>query len=295
MRINEFINPRISPTVQTWSPANRLRERLWSRLPFGKELTDIEYQDCVNTLGEIKDEACEQLFYWHTAGPLASRENGPVEEIILFHNTDYLWFHHIAPVQQHIKQRIIDNGDRIRFLDFFHLDYDKIELLFKEIRVSPTRFGSVLLPIQTPYRLVICPGRSHTFRWNTNFWETSLENPDPSLTNPTDYKLPPVAPNSDKFRDTRFRRPRHVTPTPIIPIAPLDIHIPPVPLLERIITPPNWGTDPRWDSSTTLATDTGFTACWCGIDVCTCGHRPATPPTPPSITLWTPGDRHLPS
>jgi hypothetical protein len=36
-------------------------------------------------------------------------------------------------------------------------------------------------------------------------------------------------------------------------------------------------------------------ACWCGIDLCTCGHRPATPPTPPYITLWTPSAHYLPS
>ena len=287
----EFTNPRINPTIQTWSQVNRLLTRLWNHLPFGQDLTALEYDFLVDsTLNHIKDEAREQLFYWHTAGALASRTpDGPVQDICLLHNPDYLWFHHIAPIQQHLKQRIVEGQDRTRFLDQFYLDFDKIVLTFKEIRVFPTRFGSIPVPIQTPYRLVICPGRTHTFRWNTNFWETNLENPDHSLTNPTDYELPPTAPNTDEFREARFRRSRNETPAPVISITP-------PPLLERIITPPGWGTaDSRWESNTTLDTDTGFTACWCGIDVCTCGHRPATPPTPPYITLWTPGDRHLPS
>ena len=39
--------------------------------------------------------------------------------------------------------------------------------------------------------------------------------------------------------------------------------------------------------------------CWCKnkeIDICTCGsRRPETPPTPPSVVLWTPGAYYLPS
>jgi hypothetical protein len=208
------------------------------------------------------------------------------------HNPDYLWFHLIAPIQQHLKDQIINDQEAPHYLESFHLDHEKLELTFKEIRVSPTRFSSVPVPIQTPYRLVICPGRIHTFRWNTNFWETSLENPDRSLINPIDFELPPTAPDTDKFRTARFRRLCNETPEPVIPIAPP----PPPSLLERIITPPHWGTiDSQWESNTTLASDAALVACWCGIDVCTCGHRTATPPTPPYITLWSPGDKHLPN
>jgi hypothetical protein len=97
---------------------------------------------------------------------------------------------HIAPIQQFIKEQIRAR-QRIHYLEYFYLDYDRIEINFKEIWLITVQFGTLPPIIQTPHCLVICPGRTHHFWWSMTFWETNLDNPDPNLTDPTDYCLPP--------------------------------------------------------------------------------------------------------
>jgi len=222
------------PEVESWSSATHLLRRLWRHLPFGRILDEFAYEQFVTNLGILKEDAREQLFYWYTAGPLAARSAGPIDSFQLFSRSDHLWFTHIAPIQQYIKEQI-RTGRRIRYLDYFYLDYDRIELNFKEIRLITVQFGTLPPLIQTPHRLVICPGRTHHFRWSTTFWETNLDNPDQNLTDPTDYRLPPQIPATatTASSEAEYIAARNI-PTPPIPSGSLTAPTPPPPLINRI-------------------------------------------------------------
>jgi hypothetical protein len=152
-----------------------------------RHLGPSDYTDLTHTLSVVVEDAREQLYYWYTAGPCAARNNNaPVKAVHLFSSSRYLWFEHIAPIRQQIINSILF-GHRIRYLDHFRLDYELIEFSFAEIRLNPVQFGTLPVPVQTPFRLVICPGRTHTYRWLSRTWETSLENPDTSLTDPVRF------------------------------------------------------------------------------------------------------------
>ena len=117
------------PEIKSWSLATHLLRRLWRHLPFGRILDEFAYEQFITNLGILKEDAREQLFYWYTAGPLAARSTGPVNSFQLFSCSDHLWFTHIAPIQQYIKEQI-HARQRIRYLEYFYLDYDRIELNF---------------------------------------------------------------------------------------------------------------------------------------------------------------------
>jgi hypothetical protein len=158
---SEFIQIRLEPTVETWSSPTQLLRSLWRYIPFGRHLAPEDYDDVINNLHLLKEQAREQLFYWYTAGPLATNLQGsggsPVDSLTLFIESERFWFQHIAPIQQYLKDQI-HQGRRIRYLERFHLDYDRIELSFNEIRISQIQFGTLPPIVQAPYRLVICPG-----------------------------------------------------------------------------------------------------------------------------------------
>ena len=298
----QFQDIHNNPTVDAWTPATHVLGSLWRKLPFGRTLSPERYNNVIDSFTTLVEDAREQLLYWHTAGPLATREGVPlVDGLVLFANVDYLWFYHIAPIQQHIKNSILA-GERIRYLEQFRLTYDLIEITFGEIRLSPIQSEGDPLSVQTPYRLVITDGRTHTFRFNTTFWETDLDNPDPSLTNPEEFRLPPSAPSNPRYHPANFpdeyqaardldnersRRIHFVTPRRVSPSPPV------IPLINRISD--QFGqSETRWESPPTTP-DQPFRACFCGIDVCTCQYRPDTPPTPTEIRLWRPGVNYLPS
>jgi hypothetical protein len=297
---SEFQDLQATSTIESWSDATHLLRRLWRHLPFGRHLGPSDYTDLTQTLSVVVEDAREQLYYWYTAGPRAARNNNaPVEAVHLFSKSRYLWFEHIAPIRQQIINSILF-GHRIRYLDHFRLDYEQIELSFAEIRLNPIQFGTLPVPVQAPFRLVICQGRTHTYRWLTRTWEISLENPDTSLTDPVRFRLPPATP-AEAEEDLEYYIARRIPTPPSLRQRPAEQN--PLPLINRIVTDDDgWGTsDTTWPDSTTESEDTTLTntslfpACWCRIDVCTCNHRPNTPPTPPGITLWSPSDRYLPN
>ena len=106
---SEFVQIRLENTVESWSPPIQLLRRLWRHLPFGRHLGPEDYEDVINTLYLVKEDAREQLFYWHTAGPLTSNLQGaPVDLLTLFVNANRFWFEHIAPIQQYLKDQIVE-------------------------------------------------------------------------------------------------------------------------------------------------------------------------------------------
>jgi hypothetical protein len=48
----------------------------------------------------------------------------------------------------------------------------------------------------------------------------------------------------------------------------------------------DWGAEPQFHWNTDR--------CRCKKEVCDCGYRPDTPPTPPNIVLWAPRSVTLP-
>jgi hypothetical protein len=297
---SELQDLRATSTIESWSDTTHLLRRLWRHLPFGRHLGPSDYDDLVNTLSVTVEDAREQLYYWYTAGPRATQSNNhPVESVHLFSSSRYLWFEHIAPIRQQLINSILF-GHRIRYLDHFRLDYELIELTFAELRLNPIQFGTLPIPVQTPFRLVICQGRTHTYRWNNRTWDITLENPDTSLTDPIHFRLPPATP-AEAEEDLEYYISRRIPTPPTSRQRPANSS--PFPLINRISTDDDgWGTtDTTWPDSTTESEDTTLTtpslfpACWCRIDVCSCTHRPNTPPTPPGITLWSPSDRYLPN
>jgi hypothetical protein len=47
---SEFVQIRLEPTIETWSPPTQLLRRLWRHLPFGRHLGPEDYKDVINSL-----------------------------------------------------------------------------------------------------------------------------------------------------------------------------------------------------------------------------------------------------
>ena len=143
----EFQDLTNSSLIDTWTLARNILRHLWRHLPFGRHLAPYDYNDLIANFSLLREDACEQLFYWNTAGPLASRtQDKPVESATLFINPTHFWFTHVAPIQQQLKNSILF-GHHIRYLEIFHLDYEQLKLQFTEIRLAPVRFGTTPLAI----------------------------------------------------------------------------------------------------------------------------------------------------
>jgi hypothetical protein len=100
---SEFQDLQATSTIESWSDSTHLLRRLWRHLPFGRHLGPSDYNDLINTLSVVVEDAREQLYYWYTAGPRAARNrNVPVESVHLFSSSRYLWFEHIAPIRQQL-------------------------------------------------------------------------------------------------------------------------------------------------------------------------------------------------
>ena len=127
------------------------------------------------------------------------------------------------------------------------------------------------------YCLVITEEKELTYKWSTPGWTTTLENPDHNLVNPQVYHFPPETLSDPEVLEIlEFHEARNC---PIPSFSPF----PPSSLDESV---GSWGeTNPVW----------GLSSCWCNKEVCDCSYCcPDTPPTLPSVVLWTPGKKYLP-
>jgi hypothetical protein len=161
---------------------------------------------------------------------------------------------------------------------------------------SPLQFGTLPQILRTPYQLVISPGREHTYKWISGFWETGLEDPNPSLVNPENFRCPPIN-QDDSDTESDYLRAHNIIPfhRPVesIPtlLARIQNRLPQV-----TVTLAQQDNSEGWSSPATTEPieEAKFPVCWCKSDICYCNHRLDTPPTPPSVVLWSPGDRTLP-
>jgi hypothetical protein len=259
------------PLVDSWTGPPLILKKLHDLLPIGETLYPEFFNNFTTcTLPEIAAAGREQLLYWHLSDATTTT-NHPAESILLWNNDDAFWFLHVAPREEQLIQSILD-GNRIRYIDRFRLDYTEVQISFLELRLSSLEGGS-------GFQLVSAEGREYTFRWSSSVWETTLENPDNALINPLIYHLPPSAPTDPEtleFSEALIQRAQEQQQEP-----PLPPSSPPSPSADSI-----GGTEnPPWNSRA---------PCWCSKEVCDCGYRPQTPPTPPSVVLWAPGQNHLP-
>jgi hypothetical protein len=271
--------------VSCWSDPSHILTKLRTLLPFGKVTFPwdfIDFQDRVLDL--ISSASQEQLLYWHLADA-ATVNNYPAETVLLWTKDDYFWFIYIPSRHEFLIQQLLA-GERLRYLEKFHLNHNQVSVTFQELR---------LITQGTQHSLVITEGVEFTCRfnaWDNTPWDTTLQNNQP-VVNPGTYSLPPsqvddpellefaeaiqehtnqIAQENSSFNPFRFSPP----PLKLPPSSP------PSPSTSSINY---WGDSPNiWCPS----------KCSCRKEVCDCGFRPETPPTPPSVVLWAPRSDHLP-
>ncbi len=113
--------------VDCWCEPPIVLTHLFYLFEFGEALYKESYNALVEDLQGIVDTANEQLLYWHLADVSAT-------QLLLWTNTDYLWFIHIPPRQEQYIQQL-RHRLRIHYLDHFWLDYEGIRLTFQEIQL----------------------------------------------------------------------------------------------------------------------------------------------------------------
>ena len=265
-----------SPRIGCWTDPPFVLTKIVRAFEFGEILDEDSLGIVTNDLQYIVDIAQEQLLYWHLA-ELTTVTNHPTDQLILWSKSDYLWFFHIPPRrEEYINQ--LRHGNHLYYIDQVRISYEDIQIKILEIRL--------IEGIITPPRLVITEGREFLYTWATFRWDTSLANPDHSTVNPRLHQLPPEDPDDPELvelLEARFEQraaQAQALPSLLARIQAEDL--PPSTPGTPSAPPSNDG----WGHSTNT--------CWCNNECCTCGYRPDTPPTPPSVVLWTPGQQHLP-
>jgi hypothetical protein len=267
--------------VDFWTEDPTLLSNLFELLPFGQALLSDEYNNFIeNTLPRIPNGVQDQFLYWHLATPPTSF-NQPIESTLLWNNNINFWTCHIPPRLNDLTSRIL-GGEHIQYLEQFRLDYQEIRLTFQEIRLVTYSEERHTCP-------VITEGREFTYRWNNPVWEVTLENPDQNLINPRIHHLPQDT-LDEELNSTYVY-------TALTELNDLTISDREERLLQEDL-PPSSGWTSRapvseigWEDESSRNTE----SCWCNREVCMCGYRPDTPPTPPSVVLWSPGLEYLPA
>ena len=289
--VTALVNTLDDPLVTNWSLAYDILKVLRDLLPFGRHLTTTELTEFFNTqLSLIANASLEQLLYWHLARTTTSA-NEPIEQLLLTEDEEDFWSNHVHPNVDSIRNSILQ-GNGVSFLCKFLLNHEKIELQFHELRLADTPVpgsGGTVLAQPPSHRLVIVDGKEFTYHWSPGIWETTLDNPDPNAVNPVEFHFAPVG--------TSFP----VEPAPSPPLVARiedeeDLEYTPEPDPPESLPPSSTESTTVWDSSSWENTPNPWSQerCFCRKEVCDCGYRPDTPPTPPGITLWQPGNRHLP-
>ncbi|KAH9174269.1 hypothetical protein EDB89DRAFT_1904739 [Lactarius sanguifluus] len=229
---------------------------------FGETWDTYAFNDFQDDLSAVVDACNDQLLFWHLS------DRTP-EQLILWTKSDYLWFNHIPPRRNYLIQQL-QAGNSVRYLDRFRLSYEEIEIAFHEIRVVDR---------EGPPSLVITEGIELTYSWERATWETTLNNPDHNLVNPRVYHQPPTDPNDPEL--VELLTARRTNPLSLLARLSLPASSPET---EETNNSSNsgWGEEPN------------VGPCWCTQEVCICGYRPDTPPTPDGVVLWSPGINYLP-
>ncbi|KAH9167823.1 hypothetical protein EDB89DRAFT_1909699 [Lactarius sanguifluus] len=251
-----------SSRIDSWVDPPLVLKSLVNLFEFGETWDTYAFNNFQDDLSAVVDACNDQLLFWHLS------DRTP-EQLILWTKSDYLWFNHIPPRRDYLIQQL-QAGNSVRYLDRFCLSYEEIEITFYEIRVVDR---------EGPPSLVITEGTELTYSWERATWETTLNNPDHNLVNPRIYHEPPTNPNDPEL--VELLTARRTNPLSLLARLSLPASSPET---EETNNSSNsgWGEEPN------------VGPCWCTQEVCICGYRPDTPPTPDGIVLWSPGVNYLP-
>jgi hypothetical protein len=245
------------------------------------------------------------VFYWQLAGTTNSL-NEPLEHLILTEEETQFWNRYVPQNLRTITE-LLYNDRHVYFLTRFYLTHDRIEVEFSEIRLStrpvPGQSEQLFPRSEQPPRLVLTDGREYSYRWNTRIWTNSLRNPDQNIINPSGATYPPLAPQNIAYAY------RNITPPIPTILEPPRTLLEPEALASALSELPESvpSRDESLPPSSPQETSTSawserqepwnphLLRCWCTKEVCDCGYRPDTPPTPPDIHLWRPYNGTLPS
>ena len=175
--------------VNCWSDPPILIKKLWDLLPFCHHISAWDFNTFESEiLSEIESACQEQFLYW-ALSEASNINNYPAETILLWNSDDYFWFVHVPGRRQHLIERI-QGGERLRYLERFHLNYERVQIQFHELHVI-TEEGQPSL-VSTEGIEFTC-----TFNtWDNSPWTTRVITEEPSL-NPVRFHRPPTEPTFD--------------------------------------------------------------------------------------------------
>ena len=134
--------------------------------------------------------------------------------------------------------------------------------------------------------MVYTDSKEYTYKWTTQQWDITIQNPEATLVNPQIFTIPISTPNM-LGRDTKYQEQLNT-------------------LLDQtndfFVSAEYWNsvdsTETESQSSSPLPTFFSppslpvLTVCQCRIDLCWCNYD--SPPTPPYIELWKPSQELQP-
>ena len=318
-----LFNLERDPRFEVWTDHSIIVRSIRELLEF-KIFSQAELDRFVDVvLPRAPGAAQAQLFYWHLRAATDLHDR-PVDRIFVTENSHKFWFELVPPQAAHIRNQIRANR-HIYYWTRFELNHQKIEFGFREIRLI-TNPAAAYTPLAPEHTFCTVEGREFTYWWHVGIWETTLVNSDPRLIDPEGYSTVPIPGATARvLTEEELVRPgigypgianqvpqasedseeESIDIGELIELASAAEQRPPssssgssLPASSDVYTPQLASNVPVWQNRAVHARDRSFRprSCLCqGREVCTCGYRPDTPPTPPHIQLWEPRDLVLPS
>jgi hypothetical protein len=286
---NDLVDLRDEVQTDYSSDNHFVVRRLRSCLPFGHYLTTVQRNYAISPPVKqvLLHTARAQHLYWSLARSTVN-PGYPVNHLAIYYSPDHFWHYHVPRHEPAIVYRLLRCNQPVFFLCRFSLPGTALTLEFGELRIN-----SRLTPEnQDPYQLVHVNGTEFQLdiREPNSPWTVIQHERDISLIDPEgEFYIPrrtPIDPDfdPDAHRSTHYYLPADWTDDSDTALLPSVSTPPPTQEWE---TPP----EPGWTNTNPYYRSN---PCSCTSEFCRCGRRPDTPPTPPSITLWTPGDQYLP-
>jgi hypothetical protein len=288
-----------------------LFDNLRCLLPFGVTLSRHQHDlltDRRRTAAFLQGVR-RQLLYWYLARAYVGPLREPITQLTLYYEADQFWFNHVLNDRTWIFSRLLSNNP-VFFLQRFTLTHSFIELEVGELRLTTNRpeLHPFLAEGNTAYTIVHVAGTTYHLDLLNPVWEVTAPFSTSRLVDPPEpYFLPPESPAPD-FHARPQQRINYYTELydhasgrePVIDdrrdsdldsdiTTDTDTTAPNLVPPTQVVTNPVTG----WEQTDNRPPHQSQ-RCWCNKELCNCGNRPNTPPTPPHITLWTPGDKHLP-
>ena len=148
----------------------------------------IDYQ-----LPNLVEQVSNNLLFWSILGTQHfNREIAT--QLTLFHDNTFLWHYYMPARYQEIRESLY-NGHRVQFLSQFHLSETQIKVEFNKIRH--------LKNSEEWSQLVYTNSKEYTYKWTTQQWDITIQNPETTLVNPQIFTIPIFTPNT-LGRDAKY-------------------------------------------------------------------------------------------